>query len=188
MEIEDYIVADDRRLVALATQGDRQAFEYLFRRYSDSIRRLLILRTGNSDDADDLLQETFVKVYINIHRYSPDYTFGQWIYTIARNTFIDFTRRRQEDLPLDERYAVPVESTAPTPEERVINIQQRMQLDGYMARMSADYRHLIELRFFEELSYEEISQKLSMSLGTVKTRIHRARERLCRLISEGDEE
>ena len=188
MEIEEYIVADDRRLVALATEGDRQAFEYLFRRYSDSIRRLFVLRTGNGDDADDLLQETFVKVYINIHRYSPDYTFGQWIYTIARNTFIDFARKRQDDLSLDERYAAPVESTAPTPEQRVINIQQRSQLDSYMERMTADYRRLIELRFFDELSYEEISQRLSMPLGTVKTRIHRARERLCRLITEGDNE
>ena len=188
MEIEEYIVADDRRLVSLAVEGDSQAFEYLFRRYSDSIRRLFMSRTGNGDDADDLLQETFVKVYINIHRYSPDYTFGQWIYTIARNTFIDFTRKRQEDLPLDERFAVPLESSAPTPEERVISIQQRSQIDGYMEHMDDGYRRLIELRFFDELSYEEISQKLSMPLGTVKTRIHRARELLCRLISEGDNE
>lgn len=188
MEIEEYIVADDRRLVALANEGDSQAFEYLFHRYSDSIRRLFVLRTGNGDDADDLLQETFVKVYVNIHRYSPDYTFGQWIYTIARNTFIDFTRKRQDDLSLDERFAVPVVSTAPTPEERVINIQQRSQLDAYMARMAADYRRLIELRFIDELSYEEIAQKLAIPLGTVKTRIHRARERLCRLISDGDGE
>ena len=187
MEIEDYIVADDRRLVALATEGDSQAFEYLFHRYSDSIRRLFVLRTGNGDDADDLLQETFVKVFINIHRYSADYTFGQWIYTIARNTFIDFTRRRQDDLPLDERFATPVESSAPTPEEHVISIQQRSQLDAYMAQMSEGYRRLIELRFFEELSYEEISQKLSMPLGTVKTRIHRARELLCRLIAKDNE-
>ena len=188
MEIEEYIVADDRRLVALATEGDSQAFEYLFRRYSDSIRRLFVLRTGNGDDADDLLQETFVKVYINIHRYSADYTFGQWIYTIALNTFIDFALKRQDDLPLDERNAIPVESSAPTPEERVISIQQRSQLDSYMERMTAGYRRLIELRFFDELSYEEISQRLSMPLGTVKTRIHRARACLCRLIAEGDEQ
>ena len=187
MEIEEYIVADDRQLVALANRGDRQAFEYLFRRYSDSIRRLFVLRTGNGDDADDLLQETFVKVYINIHRYSAEYTFGQWIYTIARNTFIDFARKRQDDISLDEHFAKPVESTSPTPEERVISLQQRRQLDEYMARMSDDYRRLIELRFFEELSYEEIAQKLSIPLGTVKTRIHRARERLCRMISIGEQ-
>ena len=180
-------MADDRHLVALATEGDSQAFEYLFRRYSDSIRRLFVMRTGNGDDADDLLQETFVKVYINLHRYSPHYTFGQWIYTIARNTFIDFARKRQDDLPLDERFAIPVVSSAPTPEERVISIQQRSQLDGHMARMEAGYRRLIELRFFDQLSYDEIAQRLSIPLGTVKTRIHRARTHLCRLISEGEQ-
>lgn len=186
MEIEDYIISDDKRLVALVVEGDRMAFEYLFDRYRDAIRRLFVQRTGNDDDADDLLQETFIKVYMNIHRYSAEYTFGQWIYTIARNTFIDFVRKRQDDLSIDDRFSTPPASSAPTPEERVINIQQRTQLEAYMEQMPADYRRLVELRFFEELSYEEIAGKLSIPLGTVKTRIHRARERLCRLITEGD--
>ena len=180
-------MADDRRLVVLATEGDNRAFEHLFRRYSDSIRRLFVLRTGNGDDADDLLQETFIKVFVNIHRYCDRYTFGQWIYTIARNTFIDFARKRQDDLPLDERCAIPVESSSPTPEERVISLQQRSQIAAYMSRMGEEYRRLIELRFFEELSYEEIAQKLDIPLGTVKTRIHRARTRLCNMITEHSE-
>ena len=186
MEIENYIVAADNRLVELALSGDVTAFEHLFGRYRDSLRKLYEQRLGGGQDADDLLQETFIKVFIGMPRYDSRYTFGQWIYTIARNTFIDFARKRQEDLPLDERFAIPVESTAPTPEERVISIQQRSQLDCYMERMTADYRRLIELRFFDELSYEEISRKLSIPLGTVKTRIHRARERLCRLISDNE--
>ncbi len=124
MEVDDYIVADDRRLAALALAGDDTAFTYLFNRYRDAIRRLFAQRLGGTTDADDLLQETFIKVYINLGRYNPDYTFGQWVYTIARNTFVDFRRRRQEDLPIDERFAAPA-SPAPTPEESVINLQQR---------------------------------------------------------------
>ena len=122
MEIADYIVADDRRLVELALEDDDTAFEYLFDRYRDAIRRLLVQRSGNASDADDLLQETFIKVYINLHKYSPEYTFGQWVYTIARNTFIDFVRRRQDDLSIDERFTAPA-SSSPTPEERFINLQ-----------------------------------------------------------------
>lgn len=183
MEIADYLVADDRRLAELVLAGDDTAFEYLFNRYRDAIRRLLIQRLGNPDDADDLLQETFIKVYINLHRYSPAYTFGQWVYTIARNTFIDFVRRRQDDLPIDERFAAPV-SLAPTPEERVIRQQQRSQIEGYLERLAPRYRQLIVLRFFEELSYEEIAEKLAAPLGTVKTQIHRAREQMCRLIQQ----
>ncbi len=94
MEIDDYIVADDAQLAALVLQGDQAAFGYLFDRYREAIYRLFVQRTGDKSDADDLLQETFIKVYMNIDRYSPDYTFGQWVYTIARNTLIDYLRRR----------------------------------------------------------------------------------------------
>jgi len=186
MEIADYIVADDRELVRRVLDGDNTAFEYLFNRYRDAIRRLFVQRTGGSDDADDLLQETFVKVYINLHRYSPDHTFGQWVYTIARNTFIDYVRRRQDDLPIDERFAAPV-SNAPTPEESIINLQQRTQIEHCLGALAPHYRQLVRMRFFEEYSYEEIAAKLSLPLGTVKTRIHRARERMCRLIVRGEE-
>ena len=186
MEIADYIIADDRVLVELVLQGDNIAFEYLFERYKEAIHRLFIQRTNNPLDADDLLQETFIKVYINIHRYNPAYTFGQWVYTIARNTFIDFVRRRQEDLPIDDRFTSPA-SSAPTPEESVINLQQRTQIEHYLERLTPRYRQLILMRFFEEYSYEEIAAKLSLPLGTVKTQIHRAREQMCRLIAQGDE-
>ena len=99
MEIADYIIADDRALVELVLQGDNIAFEYLFERYKEAIHRLFIQRTNNPLDADDLLQETFIKVYINIHRYNPAYTFGQSVYTIARNTSGHSNRRRMQHLP-----------------------------------------------------------------------------------------
>lgn len=186
MEIADYIVADDRRLVELVLAGDNTAFEYLFDRYHEAIRRLFMQRMGGARDVDDLLQETFVKVYVNLHRYNAAYMFGQWVYTIARNTFVDYVRRRQDDLPIDERFAAPA-SSAPTPEESVINGQQRRQLENYLERLSPRYRKLIEMRFFEEYSYEEIAAKLDLPLGTVKTQIHRARERMCRFITQGEE-
>ena len=186
MEIADYIVADDRQLARLVLGGDTAAFEYLFDRYRDAIHRLFLQRTGNAEDADDLLQETFIKVYINLHRYSTDYTFGQWVYTIARNTFIDFVRRRQAALSIDERFSSPP-STAPTPEESVISLQQRTQIEHYLERLTPRYRTLIVMRFFDEYSYEEIAAKLTLPLGTVKTQIHRAREQMCKLIAQGDE-
>lgn len=185
MEIDDYIVAEDRRLAALALEGDDRAFAHLFNRYRDAIRQLLLQRTGSAEDADDLLQETFIKVYVHLDRYNPAYTFGQWLYTIARNTFIDYVRRRPEDLPIDERFSAPA-STAPTPEESVIRLQQHAQIERYLEQLPPHYRELILMRLFDEYSYEEIAEKLRMPLGTVKTRIHRAREQLCRLIRSGE--
>ncbi len=186
MEVDDYIVAEDRELVERALGGDDTAFEYLFNRYRDAIHRLFVQRLNGVNDTDDLLQETFIKVYINLQRYSTNYTFGQWVYTIARNTFIDYVRRRQDDLSIDERFSAPA-SAAPTPEESVINRQQRSQIEHYLERLTPRYRQLILMRFFEEYSYEEIAAKLTLPLGTVKTQIHRAREQMCKFITEGDE-
>ena len=185
MEIADYIVAEDRRLAALALEGDDTAFAHLFNRYRDAIRQLLVQRTGSADDADDLLQETFIKVYLHLDRYNAAYSFGQWVYTIARNTFIDYVRRRSEELPIDERFSAPA-SSAPNPEESVIHSQQHAQIERYLSMLPPHYGRLIALRLFDEYSYEEIAEQLSLPLGTVKTRIHRARERICRFIQEGE--
>lgn len=191
MEITEYIILTDQQLVTLANEGDSYAFETLFNRYRDGIHKLYLHRTGgNSDDADDLLQETFIKVYLNLERYDMHYTFGQWIYTIARNTFIDFVRKRREDCPLsispgESRTINPISHEA-TPEERYINRQRGTQLENYLSKISPRYRHLIELRFFKEYSYEEIAAEMSLPLGTVKTHIHRAREQLCKLILDSD--
>lgn len=186
--VERYIILTDTQLIALSLAGDATAFESLFNRYRDSVMQLYIQRTGgNRDDADDLLQETFLKVYLNLERYNPAYTFGQWVYTIARNTFIDFLRKKQENLSIDNDQNGPPhspQSLLPTPEESIINTQQRAQLEQYLEKMTPRYRKLIELRFFRDFSYEEIAAELQIPLGTVKTQIHRAREQLCRYIVE----
>ena len=192
MEIENYMVATDQQLVEKVLGGDSVAFEHLFNRYRDSIYQLYLQRTGgNVDDTNDLLQEAFVKAYLNLHRYKPDYTFGQWIYTIARNTFIDYVRRKREDLvPLDKTTdssgALSAYNT-PSPEDRLINDQTRDRLEAFILRMPPRYRKLIELRFFREFSYEEIAAELGLPMGTVKTQIHRAREQLCRFITDSQE-
>ena len=192
MAIEDYIIATDQELIGRVQDGDSTAFEHLFNRYRDSIYQLYVQRTsGRTDDASDLLQETFVKVYLNMQRYDSRYTFGQWVYTIARNTFIDYTRRRRDDtVSIDyvgEGIGVSGSLGGPTPEEHLITHQSQVQLEGLLAKMSPRYRELIELRFFREFSYEEIAAKLSLPMGTVKTQIHRAREQLCRFITENKE-
>jgi RNA polymerase sigma-70 factor (ECF subfamily) len=185
MEIVDYIVAEDKDLVKMSLVGDQMAFEYLFNRYSDAIRRLFLQRYTSVEDTEDLLQETFIKVYINLHRYSADYTFGQWVYTIARNTHIDFERRRQEDLSIDDKFSAPAAST-PSPEESLISMQQRTQIEHYIECLPSQYRQLFKMRFLEDYSYDEIAEKLHLPMGTVKTQIHRARERMCTLIREGE--
>jgi RNA polymerase sigma-70 factor (ECF subfamily) len=187
MEIEGYIVATDSELVDMAHKGDSTAFEYLFNRYNDALHQLYLQRTGgNGEDTDDLIQEIFVKAFLNLASYNKTYTFGQWIYTIARNTFIDYVRKRRDNLSIDNtrgEYIPPPIASTLNPEEDIISHEQRTQLEDYMAKMSPKYRELIELRFFKDLSYEEIAERLSLPLGTVKTQIHRARARLMSFIT-----
>jgi RNA polymerase sigma-70 factor (ECF subfamily) len=188
MEIEKYIVATDAGLVDMVLAGDNRAFEALFDRYGGSLHQMYLVRTGgNGDDTNDLIQEIFVKTYLNLVSYDPRYAFGQWIYTIARNTFIDYVRKRRDDLSIDNtrgEYTRQPVSLTPNPEERIINSEQRVQLEEHLAVMPAKYRRLIELRFFKDLSYEEIAEQLNLPLGTVKTQIHRARTRLCDFITK----
>ncbi len=189
MEIEKYIVADDQKLVEMALESDMVALEQLFNRYRAGITQLYIQRTGGkADDVEDLVQEVFIKVYLNLHRYNPEYTFGQWVYTIARNAFIDYVRKRRDDISIDNisdgRSNFTPQANAPSPEECVINSQQHSQLEQHLVKMAPRYRKLIELRFFKDYSYEEIATELGKPLGTIKTQIHRAREQLCKLITE----
>ena len=193
MEIEKYIILSDAQLVVLALDGDSEAFETLLKRYREEIYALCITRTaGNKEDANDLVQETFVKVFINLEKYDPKYTFGQWIYTIARNTFVDFSRSRKSNALNPQNLSPEIDNTAqsssPTPEDYIINAQQRAQIERYISMLPEDYRQLFELRFLDEYSYEEIAEKLDMKLGTVKTRIFRVRNMMCRLITEGEEQ
>lgn len=188
MDFENYIAADDRQIVAWALEGDKLAFESLVGRYRDSIRTLYTKRYGVPiDDADDLTQETFIKAFLKLEQFNPEYSFGQWIVTIARNTFIDFVRKRRDDAASFDSESVLMTKVAssPTPEERIINNQQKVQIENYLKIMNPKYSRLIELRFIKELSYEEIAEELKMPLGTVKTQIHRARARICEYIIEG---
>ena len=193
MAISSYDIYDDCTLAKMVTEGNSAAFDTLFARHSDSIYAMLLKFTGNSDDVNDLMQEAFMKAFVNINRYNPDYDFGAWICTIAKNTFVDFNRSRRSkalnpdnNLPLDSRHTNSAQATAPTPEESIINAQQRAQIERYIATLPEDYRQLFIMRFVEEYTYEEIAETLQMKLGTVKTRIFRVRAMMCKLITDGD--
>ena len=94
-------------------------------------------------------------------------------------------RRRQEDISLDEKFSAPIALT-PSPEDNLISLQQHSQIEHYIECLPEQYRRLFKMRFLEDYTYDEIAEKLHLPMGTVKTQIHRARERMCNLIKEGD--
>lgn len=181
MDLKEYIIASDSELIKLSSKGDHRAFEYLFMRYNEAIRHLFEQRTADKDLANDLLQETFIKVYLHLADYSESYTFGQWIYTIARNTLVDHLRRRPDDVSIDAKFIAPM-ATTPSPEESVIINQRTAHFEASLNEIAEDYKQIIEMRFLDEYSYEEIAEKLGRPLNTIKTQIRRAKAAVCKII------
>lgn len=179
----------DQELVEQTLAGNTICYETLFDRYRHPLYAAIVSRCGDEQDAGDIIQETYVKAYFNLPRYNADYTFGQWVYTIARNLFIDYARRKRSagsTVSIDSNTTGEMINPAcdmPNPEERIISRQRSSLLDNLLEELPAHYRTMIQLRFIKEYSYEEIAEQLEMPIGTVKTQIHRARERLCRLIT-----
>lgn len=192
MELTDYTRLTDRQLIEKALKHDPGAFGQLFTRYKKELLQLYIQRTGRHEpDAKDILQETFIKVYLHLERYNPDYPFSQWLHAIARNTFIDFTRKRRENLlsidgPNGGAACLNPPADTANPEEKLMQRQAGKELDRILDSLPPRYKQMIVMRFIQQYSYEEIAEKLDMPLGTVKTQIHRARERFYQLIGRSD--
>jgi RNA polymerase sigma-70 factor (ECF subfamily) len=140
---------------------------------------------NNKDDADDLTIEAFGKAFKNLKQYTPNFAFSTWLFKIASNNCIDFIRRKKKrTLSIDRRQesedgmetTIHLKSDMLDPEEKFVKKQKIKMLHEIVKKLKPRYRELVELRYFQELSYEEIAQKLDIPLGTVKAQLFRARE------------
>jgi len=173
--------------VTLARAGGEAAYRELLRRYERPVFSLIYRMVRDRAAAEDLAQETFIKVLNALHSYRPEYKFSSWIFKIANNAAIDHLRRREVDtLSLDgapgARTADEVEATAlqaadrrPTPLAAVESRELGSAIELAIAKLRPEYRACILLRHVEGRAYEEIADALDLPLGTVKTYIHRAR-------------
>ncbi|MCR4737223.1 MAG: sigma-70 family RNA polymerase sigma factor [Bacteroidales bacterium] len=172
--------------------NDQQAYAELMRLYRDSIYFMLIKIVKNSDDAEDLTLETFGKAFRYLDKYTPQYAFSTWLYRIAVNNSIDYIRHKNNSPQYidDDLYTGTAEqlidrsqtNPSPTPEEEVI-VKQRMQmLRSAVQQLPEKYRKVIELRYYDELSYEEISDMLNITLSNVKIQLLRAKNMLSQLM------
>jgi len=146
---------------------------------------MLLKMTNSSVDADDLTLEAFGKAFKSLAQYTPDYAFSTWLFRIATNNCIDFIRKkRAKTVSIDNLYTnvdgeevgINIPSETLDPEEKIIEKQKILMMREVVSRLKPHYRTLVELRYFDELSYEEIAAKLDLPLGTVKAKLFRARE------------
>lgn len=176
--------------------NDQNSYATLMSNYRDSIFFMLLKMTNNKDDAEDLTIEAFGKAFKNLAQYTPNYAFSTWLFKIASNNCIDFMRKkRQHHLSIDQEFedspgsqiSRSISDEELNPEEALINEQKIKFMRSIVEKMKPHYRILIELRYFEELSYEEIAEKLNIPMGTVKAKLFRARDLLYNVMSKSQD-
>ncbi len=183
---QDDADADDQRAIRAVLAGERDAFRCLVERYSPSLFNLAYRLTGNAADAEDLTQESFLQAFARLPSFRLGQRFHPWIYTIALNLCRSHLRRRSlaRWLPLgernDEARGARPEPRAPAldPEQQILSGEAERCLQRAIRALPAKYREVFVLREAQQLSYEEIASLLGLPLGTVETRLFRARRRL----------
>ena len=183
----------DLELVEAARLGQQSAYADLMDRYRDSIYFMMLKMVRNADDADDLTIEAFGKAFSRLDQYSPSFAFSTWLYKIASNNSIDFIRKKRIQVTsMDsgytnddgERIQIDARSNTMNPEETVIYGQKVVHMRMLVSKLKPRYRVLVEKRYFDELSYEEIAEELQLPLGTVKAQLFRARDFLANMMEK----
>ncbi len=184
----------DYKLVCDARDnGSHKAYADLMASYREPLYLLLLRMTRNTTTAADLTIETFSKAFLQLHRYAPTGTFSSWLFSIGVNTYIDHLRKRKVDtVSLSDiqrtsdndfiEYQIP--SNQPNPEETLIRRQRDEALKQVVMQLKEPYRQMIEMRYYDDLSYEEIAERMHIPMGTVKVRLMRAKALLAAIVKE----
>ena len=169
-------------LIRRCLAGDEKAYRELVEMYQPRIYSLSLRMVRRSEDAQDVTQETFVRMFRALDRYDPQRPFAAWLFSIASRLSIDHIRRRKhQPLPLthrdrdDEEYTIDVEDPGLKPDEVASRSEEEDRTKALIDSLPPHYRIVVLLRHQQDLSYEEIAEALHLPLGTVKARIHRAR-------------
>ena len=181
----------DLALVERALNGDQMAYAKLMDMYRESIYFMMLKMVRSDDDAEDLTIEAFGKAFNRLHQYSPSYAFSTWLFKIASNNAIDYIRKKRVKITsMDNAYinedgesiGLDVDSGDKDPEEVKIHAEKVDLMRLIVTRLKPRYRDLIDKRYFQELSYEEIAEEMNLPLGTVKAQLFRARAFLADMI------
>jgi len=176
--------------------GDTQAYNELMQLYRDSLYFMLLEKVGNEEIAKDLTIEALGKAFKKLHLYVPDFTFSTWLFTIAKNNCIDYLRKNKlSTISIDKlmvndkgkKQSFDLPSDIDNPEQKMMKKQRIQILRQIVEQLKPNYRTLVKLRYFKEMSYQEISSKLDIPLGTVKAQLHRSREQLFNIVSGSED-
>ncbi len=179
MEINSYIEK--------AKKGDQTSFTFLLNHYWNEVYGFMLKRTENETDSEDITIETFSKAFDKLTSYNTEFQFNTWLIAIAKNVHIDLLRKKKSSHLIvitdnEDRQAYNVADTTPTAEDELITEQNLSQLLQYIKQLKPHYQEVIQLRYFQELSYQEISEQLDEPLNNVKIKLLRAKKLLAEII------
>ncbi|MTE26632.1 RNA polymerase sigma factor [Winogradskyella ouciana] len=180
MEIKDAIKK--------AKENDQIAFNFLLDTFWNDVYAFQLKRTQNENDAEDITIQTFSKAFDKIDTYNEDYKFKTWLITISKNIHIDLVRKQNRTIRNtskdDEDHYLEIIDDSPTPEDKIITEQNLAKLLRDIKKLKPHYQEVINLRYFQELSYKEISEDLNEPINNVKVKLLRAKKLLAAIITK----
>jgi len=177
---------EDHRLIALCQDGDRAAFERLYRRYAKDVFNMALRMAGSAEIAEEVVQETFISVFRDIRRFQFQSAFTTWLYRIVLRRAADYFRKHKKHIDKTisifqnspDELPYEFQDGNPTPAEQARENERKRVLEGAIASLSVKQKKIVILRYIHHLSYEEIAELLQCRLGTVKSRLNRAHKSL----------
>jgi RNA polymerase sigma-70 factor (ECF subfamily) len=179
LEIKEYIEK--------AKKGDQVAFTFLLDHYWNEVYGFMLKRTENETDTEDIAIETFSKAFDKIATYNPEFQFNTWLIAIAKNVHIDMLRKKKSTIFVEitdeeDQLAYTIADTTPSIEDALIIEQNLSRLLQFIKELKPHYQEVIQLRYFQEMSYQEISEQLNEPLSNVKIKLLRAKKLLAEII------
>lgn len=171
-----------------AKKGDQVAFTFLLDYYWNEVYGFMLKRTENETDAEDITIETFSKAFDKIATYNPEYQFNTWLIAIAKNVHIDMLRKKKSTLFIEitdeeDQQAYNIADSSPSAEDELITEQNLSRLLQFIKELKPHYQEVIQLRYVQEMSYQEIAEHLDDPLSNVKINHLRAKDLLAEIIS-----
>lgn len=172
-----------------AKNGQQSAFNFLLNLYWSDIYKYLLKRTTNENEAEDIAIQTFSKGFDKIDLFDENYTFKTWLITIAKNLHVDLVRKKKNSKSIDTTYEQDekmhqVMDENPSPEDKLIKEQNLAKLLRDIKKLKPKYQEVIQLRFFQEMSYKEISTQIDEPISNVKVKLFRAKKLLSEIITK----
>ena len=183
---------DDQRLIAKHLRGDKSAFEMLSRRYEDRLFNTVYRLMGNVEDAEDVVQETFINAYQSLASFKGDSQFFTWLYRIAFNTAVSHKRKQKGTLSIDasrngEAGIEPLDRSEHNQPGRAMDrAEDERRIQAALNRLSLEHRVVLVMKDMEGQKYEAIAEILQVPIGTIRSRLHRARLELRELLQKED--